>query len=174
MDQELNDFDLVSEPKKKPPLVQRLISCLRKKEGKKGEDNLQIFKLIRPPRYKPKPLGQIVMETGYTASQVKQFYRAFKQECPKGISDEDTFKEVYAKIFPLGESGKYAHIVFSCIDNISCGRITFDDFMTFLSTIRLSSEDDKIGLSFRFCDINNDSVITYDELSKVNTCESKI
>ena len=150
-----------------------MISCLVKKEGKKGEDNLQIFKLIRPPRYKPKPLSQIVIETGYTASQVKQFYRAFEQECPKGISDEDTFKEVYAKIFPLGESGKYAHIVFSCIDITSCGRITFDDFTTFLSSIRLSSEDDKIGLSFRFCDINNDSVITYDELFKVGTCDSK-
>ena len=43
-------------------------------------------------------------------------YRAFKQECPTAILDEETFKEVYQKIFPLGESSKYAKLVFNTID----------------------------------------------------------
>ena len=170
MEQDLNNFSLVSLPrekKRKKKLVNRLVQFILKKEDKEEEENLKILRLIRPPRYKPKPLGQIVAETGYSAKEVKQFYRAFKQECPSGISDEETFKEVYAKIFPLGESGKYAHIVFSCIDTTGCGRISFDDFMTFLSTMRLSSQDDKIGLSFLFCDLNKDGVLTQDELFKV-------
>ena len=43
-------------------------------------------------------------------------YRAFKQECPNGIVDEETFKEVYEKIFPLGDASQYAHLVFAAID----------------------------------------------------------
>ena len=43
-------------------------------------------------------------------------YRAFKQDCPTGIVDEDTFKEVYDKIFPLGDASQYAHLVFLSID----------------------------------------------------------
>ena len=43
-------------------------------------------------------------------------YRAFKQECPNGIVDEETFKEVYEKIFPLGDASQYAHLVFATID----------------------------------------------------------
>ena len=170
MEQDLNNFSLVSLPrekKRKKKLVHRFVSFILKKEDKEEDENLKILRLIRPPRYKPKPLGQIVAETGYSAKEVKQFYRAFKQECPSGISDEETFKEVYAKIFPLGESGKYAHIVFSCIDTTGCGRISFDDFMTFLSTMRLSSQEDKIALSFLFCDLNKDGELTQEELFKV-------
>ena len=48
--------------------------------------------------------------------EVRRLYRAFKQECPTGIVDEETFKEVYDKIFPLGDSAHYAHLVFLSID----------------------------------------------------------
>ena len=62
-------------------------------------------------------------------------YRAFKQECPNGIVDEETFKEVYEKIFPLGDASHYAHLVFTTIDREKTGGITFGDFMEFLSII---------------------------------------
>ena len=48
--------------------------------------------------------------------EVRSLYRAFKQECPNGIVDEETFKEVYEKIFPLGDATRYAHLVFNAID----------------------------------------------------------
>lgn len=48
--------------------------------------------------------------------EVRCLYRAFKQECPNGIVDEETFKEVYEKIFPLGDATHYAHLVFAAID----------------------------------------------------------
>ena len=50
------------------------------------------------------------------AGEVRRLYRAFKQDCPTGIVDEDTFKEVYDKIFPLGDASQYAHLVFLSID----------------------------------------------------------
>ena len=57
-------------------------------------------------------------DTNCTKEEVKSLYRAFKQECPTAILDEDTFKEVYQKIFPLGDSSKYAKLVFNTIDRL--------------------------------------------------------
>ena len=55
-------------------------------------------------------------ETKFTKDEVRYLYRAFKQECPNGIVDEETFKDVYEKIFPLGDASHYAHLVFAAID----------------------------------------------------------
>ena len=52
------------------------------------------------------------------AGEVRRLYRAFKQDCPTGIVDEETFKEVYDKIFPLGDASHYAHLVFLSIDKL--------------------------------------------------------
>ena len=94
-------------------------------------------------------------------------YRTFKQECPNGISSEETFKEIYQKIFPLGDSSKYAHLVFISIDRERTGGITFGDFMEFLSLLTRGSTLDKIGWSFEFYDVNRDGVISRDEMMKV-------
>ena len=165
-----NIFDLnkADSMDRKRNFIQRLITTILRKESAQAEENFKLIRMIRPPRYKPKPLSQLVMETGFSEKEVKYFYRTFKQESPSGISDEEAFKAVYAKIFPLGESGKYAHIVFNCIDTNKCGKITFDDFMSFISSVQLSSQDDKISLSFLFYDLNRDGVITQEEMLKVS------
>ena len=106
-------------------------------------------------------------ETKFTRAEVKFLYRAFKQECPNGIIDEETFKEVYAKIFPLGDASKYAHLVFCAIDKEKTGGITFGDFMDFLSTISKGSTEEKILWSFHFYDVNKDGHISKEEMVKV-------
>ena len=35
-------------------------------------------------------------------STFRMMYRGFKQECPNGAVNEDTFKEIYEKFFPHG------------------------------------------------------------------------
>ena len=52
----------------------------------------------------------------FLPGEVRSLYRSFKQECPNGIVDEETFKDVYEKIFPLGDASQYAHLVFQAID----------------------------------------------------------
>ena len=106
-------------------------------------------------------------ETNFSKTEVKILYRGFKQECPNGIIDEDTFKEVYAKIFPLGDATKYAHLVFCAIDMEKTGGITFGDFMDFLSIISKGSAMEKILWSFHFYDVNKDGMISKEELVKV-------
>ena len=72
--------------------------------------------ILQPSRYKPNDLEAMANETKFTKDEVRYLYRAFKQECPNGIVDEETFKDVYEKIFPLGDASHYAHLVFAAID----------------------------------------------------------
>ena len=93
--------------------------------GPKKEQTLttteKVLELLQPVRYKPTSVDEMAEETKFSRSEVKFLYRAFKQECPNGIIDEDTFKEVYENIFPLGDASKYAHLVFKCIDKEDTG-----------------------------------------------------
>jgi len=130
--------------------------------------NEAVFELLNPSRYKPHDLEQMSLETKFSKSEVKFLYRAFKTECPNGIIDEDTFKEVYEKIFPMGDASKYAQIVFRAIDRDRTGGITFGDFMDFLSIISKGSEQEKILWSFQFFDVNQDGKITREEMIKVS------
>jgi len=128
----------------------------------------QVLELLQPSRYKPHDLDQMSVETKFSKTEVKFLYRAFKSECPNGIIDEDTFKDVYEKIFPMGDSSKYAQIVFKAIDSEKTGGITFGDFMHFLSVISKGTEREKILWSFHFYDLNKDGMITKDEMFKVS------
>ena len=84
-----------------------------------------------------------------------------------GISDEETFKEVYQKIFPLGDSSKYAGLVFKSIDQNQTGSVTFGDFMDFLSMLTKGSVEEKMLWSFHFYDVNKDGYISREEMIKV-------
>ena len=75
--------------------------------------------------------------------------------------------QVYQSLFPLGEPGKYAHLVFNSIDKQRTGGITFGDFMAFLSTLSKGSARDKMLWTFHFYDVNSDGCISRDEMMKV-------
>lgn len=96
--------------------LQRLINHLLKKESHLDCTNEKLLELLKPTRYKPVSVEQMAENTKFSKEEVKTLYRAFKQECPTAILDEDTFKEVFAKLYPLGESSKYAKLVFNTID----------------------------------------------------------
>ena len=96
--------------------LQRLINLLLKKETNLDCTNEKLLELLKPTRYKPISVEQMAEDTKFTKEEVKTLYRAFKQECPTAILDEETFRDVFAKLYPLGESSKYAKLVFNSID----------------------------------------------------------
>ena len=98
------------------PCLQRLWNLVFKKEQSLDRTNEKLLELLKPTRYKPVTVDQMARDTNFTRDEVKALYRAFKQECPTAILDEETFREVYQKIFPIGESSKYAKLVFNTID----------------------------------------------------------
>lgn len=152
--------------RKQNPMIRLLLKFTKKQvEVKKKELTLD---MLQPSRYKPNALSQMAEDTKFSKREVRSLYRAFKQECPSGIVDEESFKEVYEKIFPLGDPSQYAHLVFSAIDSDKTGGITFGDFMEFLSVICKGSTQDKLLWAFRFYDVDRDGVISKEEMLKVS------
>lgn len=166
-----SSVDTAQERKKSSnPLVRMIRGMFQKKspEVQATVITQNALQMIMPTRYKPESLEDMAQDTKFTKEEVKFMYRAFKQECPNGIVDEEQFIEVYEHIFPLGDSDKYAHLVFSNIDRENTGTITFGDFMEFLSMLTNGSTYDKLEWSFQFYDLNKDGKIEKDEMIKIH------
>ncbi|XP_072026687.1 A-type potassium channel modulatory protein KCNIP1-like isoform X8 [Amphiura filiformis] len=120
-------------------------------------------------RYKPEGLDQLCRATKFTKKELQLMYRGFKQECPSGLVNEDTFKDIYAQFFPQGgkssyDSSHYAHYVFNSFDTDHNGSITFEEFVTGLSVLSRGTLHEKLNWAFNLYDINGDGFITRDEM----------
>ena len=88
-------------------------------------------------------------QTGFSRHEIRRFYRAFKEHCPGGVVTTSNLKPVYAKLFPLGDSRKYAQIVFNTFDEDKDGLITFGDLLNGIATIVKGNTDKKLSWIFR-------------------------
>ncbi|CAK1554442.1 unnamed protein product [Leptosia nina] len=94
-------------------------------------------------------------------------YRGFKTECPEGVVHEDSFKDIYAKFFPHGNSALYAHYVFKAFDVNCSGAISFRELLVTLSTLLRGSVYERLRWAFRLYDVDGDGAITRQELGEV-------
>ena len=143
------------------------------KPHQKGEDQIRkslvsIVSMQRNIRYKPPSVAEMAKNTKLSEKEVKFLYRSFKQECPNGIIDQEGFTSIYGKIFPLGDPTKYAHFIFKSIYREHESKMTFGDFMDFLSLVSKGSVEEKMAWSFSFYDVNSDGFINKDEMQNVS------
>lgn len=122
---------------------------------------------IQVVRYKPEGLDSLCQSTKFTRKELQVMYRGFKQECPTGIVNEDTFKYIYAQFFPQGDSSSYAHYVFKMFDIQQNGTISFEDFVTSLSVLARGTIDEKLRWTFALYDLNGDGVVSRSELTTI-------
>ncbi|XP_070367825.1 calsenilin isoform X2 [Equus asinus] len=77
-------------------------------------------------RHQPEGLDQLQAQTKFTKKELQSLYRGFKNECPTGLVDEDTFKLIYSQFFPQGDATTYAHFLFNAFDADGNGAIRFE------------------------------------------------
>ena len=119
-------------------------------------------------RYHPPALAELARTSRLSQREVKFLYRSFTQACPNGIIDLDAFISIYGNIFPLGDSTKYAQFIFKSIYRQHENKMSFGDFMDFLSLVSKGSLEEKIAWSFNFYDINSDGFIDKEEMQAVS------
>ncbi|XP_058888718.1 Kv channel-interacting protein 4 isoform X1 [Acipenser ruthenus] len=124
------------------------------------EDELELATV----RYRPEGLQQLEAQTRFTKKELQIFYRGFKNECPSGIVNEETFKEIYSQFFPQGDSTTYAHFLFNAFDTDHNGSVSFEDFVSGLSILLRGSVQEKLNWAFNLYDINKDGYITKEEM----------
>ncbi|KAJ3606023.1 hypothetical protein NHX12_028066 [Muraenolepis orangiensis] len=120
-------------------------------------------------RHQPEGLDHLQAQTCFTRKELQSLYRGFKNECPSGLVDEETFKMIYSQFFPQGDATTYAHYLFNAFDVDRNGSIRFEDFVMGLSVLLRGSVTDKLRWAFNLYDINNDGYITKQEMLSIIT-----
>ncbi|KAM7418701.1 hypothetical protein PAMA_016030 [Pampus argenteus] len=118
-------------------------------------------------RYRPEGLDHLVQQTNFSKKELQILYRGFKNECPSGAVNEETFKGIYSQFFPLGDSNMYAHFLFEAFDMQNNGAVSFEDFVISLSIILRGSITDKLNWAFNLYDLNKDGCITREEMTDI-------
>uniref|UniRef100_A0A8C2UNZ7 Potassium voltage-gated channel interacting protein 2 n=1 Tax=Chinchilla lanigera TaxID=34839 RepID=A0A8C2UNZ7_CHILA len=87
-----------------------------------------------------------------------------RDECPSGIVNEESFKQIYSQFFPQGDSSTYATFLFNAFDTNHDGSVSFEDFVAGLSVILRGTVDDRLNWAFNLYDLNKDGCITKEEM----------
>lgn len=103
---------------------------------------------IKPIHVVPERLATLEIRTGFSRDEICKIYRAFKQHCPGGAATPNDLRPAYAKLFPLGDSTKYAQVVFNTFDTNKDGLVSFGDFLTGLALIVKGNPEEKLSWIF--------------------------
>ncbi|XP_050313866.1 Kv channel-interacting protein 1-like isoform X2 [Anthonomus grandis grandis] len=124
---------------------------------------------IHIARYRPEELHKLASKTKFTKKEIQLMYRGFKQECPTGMVDEESFKHIFAQFFPLGDATNYAHYVFNTMKQKQTNKISFEDFLNILSKVSRGTVQEKLQWVFGLYDLNGDGSISKSEMVDVVT-----
>uniref|UniRef100_A0A8C4SZ72 Kv channel interacting protein 1 b n=1 Tax=Erpetoichthys calabaricus TaxID=27687 RepID=A0A8C4SZ72_ERPCA len=129
----------------------------------KAEDELEMTVVC----HRPEGLEQLEAQTKFTKRELQILYRGFKNECPSGLVNEDTFKQIYAQFFPHGDASTYAHYLFNAFDSGQNGSVKFEDFVMALSILLRGSIREKLRWTFNLYDLNKDGYINKEEMTDI-------
>ncbi|CAL1291683.1 unnamed protein product, partial [Larinioides sclopetarius] len=144
-------------------LYQRLLRYIRRLLSARRDVSYEEY-YPHPPRYRPLRINALCRLTNFSRSEIKLIYQGFKQVCPTGVVNENTFKNIFSSYFPQGDAALYAHYVFKACDQQNNGTINFQEFLTGLSLLTRGPTVDKLRWTFRLYDLNGDGRIDRDEM----------
>uniref|UniRef100_A0ABK0KZ71 Kv channel-interacting protein 4 n=1 Tax=Rattus norvegicus TaxID=10116 RepID=A0ABK0KZ71_RAT len=128
------------------------------------EDSVEDELEMATVRHRPEALELLEAQSKFTKKELQILYRGFKNECPSGVVNEETFKEIYSQFFPQGDSTTYAHFLFNAFDTDHNGAVSFEDFIKGLSILLRGTVQEKLNWAFNLYDINKDGYITKEEM----------
>uniref|UniRef100_A0A673HKB1 Kv channel-interacting protein 2-like n=1 Tax=Sinocyclocheilus rhinocerous TaxID=307959 RepID=A0A673HKB1_9TELE len=124
---------------------------------------------------RPDSLEKMLEQTKFTKTELQILYRSFKNECPTGLVNEETFKLIYSHFFPHGDSSAYAHFLFEAFDKHKNGAVNFEEMNDIMKSIydlmgtythpcmKDSAPREHVESFFQKMDRNNDGVVTMEE-----------
>ncbi|XP_032922670.1 Kv channel-interacting protein 2 isoform X4 [Catharus ustulatus] len=143
----------------------KLLPCCRPKSiPSLSENSVEDEFELSTVCHRPEGLDQLQEQTKFTRKELQVLYRGFKNECPSGIVNEENFKQIYSQFFPQGDSSTYATFLFNAFDTDHDGSVSFEDFVSGLSTILRGTIDDRLNWAFNLYDLNKDGCITREEM----------
>ncbi|XP_035636637.1 Kv channel-interacting protein 1-like isoform X3 [Oncorhynchus keta] len=99
--------------------LRRLVSGTLTKD--KIDDELEMTMVC----HRPEGLEQLEAQTNFTKRELQILYRGFKNECPSGVVNEETFKHIYAQFFPHGGTVNQTPLISTHNMAFSCLRLIY-------------------------------------------------
>ncbi|KAF1471176.1 Kv channel-interacting protein 4, partial [Eudyptula minor novaehollandiae] len=124
-----------------------------------SEDTVEDEMEMATVRHRPEALELLEAQSKFTKKELQILYRGFKNECPSGVVNEETFKEIYSQFFPQG--GEYLPDV---ISTTVYRELCLLDFVMGLSILLRGTVQEKLNWAFNLYDINKDGYITKEEM----------
>ncbi|XP_016804423.1 calsenilin isoform X3 [Pan troglodytes] len=158
-----------------------LVKWILSSTAPQGSDSSDSELELSTVRHQPEGLDQLQAQTKFTKKELQSLYRGFKNECPTGLVDEDTFKLIYAQFFPQGDATTYAHFLFNAFDADGNGAIHFEEMLAIMKSIydmmgrhtypilREDAPAEHVERFFEKMDRNQDGVVTIEEF--LETCQ---
>ncbi|XP_058401758.1 Kv channel-interacting protein 1 isoform X2 [Diceros bicornis minor] len=146
--------------------VMGTFSSLQTKQRRPSKDKIEDELEMTMVCHRPEGLEQLEAQTNFTKRELQVLYRGFKNECPSGVVNEETFKQIYAQFFPHGDASTYAHYLFHAFDTTQTGSVKFEDFVTALSILLRGTVHEKLRWTFNLYDINKDGYINKEKMDK--------
>ncbi|XP_036095999.1 Kv channel-interacting protein 1 isoform X1 [Molossus molossus] len=170
--------------------VMGTFSSLQTKQRRPSKDKIEDELEMTMVCHRPEGLEQLEAQTNFTKRELQVLYRGFKNECPSGVVNEETFKQIYAQFFPhggesdlekdparrfpspasplcLSDASTYAHYLFHAFDTTQTGSVKFEDFVTALSILLRGTVHEKLRWTFNLYDINKDGYINKEEMMDI-------
>ncbi|KAL8187465.1 UNVERIFIED_CONTAM: Kv channel-interacting protein 4 [Gekko kuhli] len=93
-----------------------------------GKDSIEDEFELSTVCHRPEGLDQLQEQSKFTRKELQVLYRGFKNECPSGIVNEESFKQIYSQFFPQGDSSTYATFLFNAFDTDHDGSVSFEAY----------------------------------------------
>jgi len=112
----------------------------------------------------PSDVNQLLHQSNLSEQEIKEFYKDFKKQYPKGRLTKQDVTKLYKKTYPKGDPTAVVDEMFRVYDSDKDGTIDFREFLVGLGASQHGSEDEKLQLAFQMFDADGSGHISNSEM----------
>ena len=114
-------------------------------------------------------LSDLKLNTHFSASEIKEWYKAFMMDFPGGKLNRAQFKMLYSNLFPYGDESRFVEHAFRSFDSDGDGYVDFRELMLAMSISSTGDPSQKLEWAFSMYDLDGDGYVTRREMFEMIT-----
>ncbi|CAB4067157.1 Frequenin-1,Neuronal calcium sensor 2,Hippocalcin-like protein 4,Neurocalcin homolog,Neurocalcin-delta,Neurocalcin,Neurocalcin-delta B,Visinin-like protein 1,Neurocalcin-delta A,Neuron-specific calcium-binding protein hippocalcin,Hippocalcin-like protein 1 [Lepeophtheirus salmonis] len=116
---------------------------------------------------KQEDIDYLVQNTKYDESEIREWYKGFRADCPDGTLGKTKILDMYSLILPSGNAQVFVDQIFRIFDNDGNGTIDFKEFMMATDMTASGSPEEKLAWAFKMYDKDNSGSIELTEMIEI-------